>query len=82
MLERWNSYARIRQDVFGFDIMALTEGAVVLVQTTSAANVSARVKKLADMESTARLRKAGARLVVHGWRKVKNRWQCREVDIS
>ena len=82
VVEHWNAFARKRQDLFGFDIIAVTDDGVLLVQTTSAANVSARIHKIEDLPSTARLRKAGARMVVHGWRKVGNRWQVREVDIS
>ena len=83
IVEHWNPFAHIRQDLFGIiDLLALRDGETLAVQTTSAANVSARVKKIADAEATADIRKAGWRILVHGWKKVGNRYQLREVDVS
>ncbi len=49
VVEYWNSFARIRIDLFGFiDIIALKGKEVLAVQTTSASNMSARCKKIAD----------------------------------
>lgn len=48
MVERWNPFARIRQDMFGvFDILDVRPGfsGVRAVQCTSGGNVLARVKK-------------------------------------
>lgn len=82
--EHWNGFAKIRQDLFGIiDILAVKDGETVGVQTTSASNVSARVKKIAKSEATGDLRKAGWTLLVHGWAKGSNgRWTCRIVDVS
>lgn len=82
--ERWNPHAKIRQDLFGFvDLLAVKDGQTLAVQTTSGANVSARVKKIADVESLPAIRKAGWSVHVHGWRKLKTgRWECRVVDCS
>jgi len=44
--------------------------------------VSARVRKLTDSPALPILRKAGIRVLVHGWRKVRGRWQLREVELS
>lgn len=92
VVEHWNHYARIRQDLFGFDIIAFADYSpentdkdregTTLIQCTTDSNMSARVNKLADMESTAKLREAGVRLLVWGWRKKDGKWQCREKDIS
>lgn len=80
--ERWNPHARIRQDLFGIvDVLCLGDD-IIAVQTTSASNVSARVRKIEDSEALPALRRVGIRVVVHGWRKVKGRWQVREVDVS
>lgn len=80
--EKWNQFARIRQDLFGIiDILALKKGETLGVQCTSASNVSARVNKIADHENTPRLRDAGWKLVVHGWEKGK-RGAPRVVDVS
>ena len=83
VVEWWNSFTRRRHDLFGvWDIIAVGNGEVCLVQTTSYSNVSARIRKIEGNECLAPLRKAGVRLEVHGWRKVNNRWQPRIVDIS
>ena len=80
--ERWNQFARIRQDLFGIvDVLAVRAGETLAVQCTSLANVSSRVNKIADNENTPRLREAGWRLEVHGWKKGK-RGDPRVVDCS
>jgi hypothetical protein len=81
--ERWNQFAKVRQDLFGIvDVLAVSETQIVAVQATSAANVSSRIHKIEDSAATPVLRKAGIRLLVHGWRKVGSRWTLREVDCS
>lgn len=70
VVERWNAFARIRQDLFGIiDIVALDEQQTLGVQTTSWTNVSARVKKIADSPQLPALLRAGWVLEVHGWKK-------------
>lgn len=83
--EKWNPHARIRQDLFGIiDVLAIRGTEILAVQATSGANVSARVDKLTEHESTPIIRAANIRLVVHGWRKSQpsGRWTLREVDLS
>lgn len=84
IVEFWNPFARVRQDLFGFiDILAINDdGEVLAVQTTSYTNISARVKKIAENKNIGRVRKANWRIEVHGWRKVKNRWEVKVVDVS
>jgi hypothetical protein len=70
VVERWNAFARIRQDLFGIiDIVALDEQQTLGVQTTSWTNVSARVKKIAESPHLPALLRAGWVLEVHGWKK-------------
>lgn len=77
--EYWHAFAKIRKDAFGFiDLWCLGENEVIGVQATSYSNVSARVKKIAEHENVAAVRKAGIRLLVQGWDGAK----LREVDIS
>ena len=73
-----------KRDLFGFiDIIALRGTETLAVQTTSLANVSARIRKIADSEHVAAVRKAGWSIVVHGWAKKGNRWTlAREEDVS
>lgn len=83
IVEKWNPHARVRQDLFGFiDLIGIKPGETLAVQTTSYSGVSARVKKIEENENVAAVRDAGWRIEVHGWRKVKNRWVCRVVDVS
>ena len=80
--EHWNAFARVRQDLYGFvDVLAVGHGHTVAVQTTSYSNVAARVAKIRNSAVAPTLRAAGWRVSVHGWRKVKGRWQVREVDL-
>lgn len=87
IVEYYNSFTRRRHDLYGaWDIMAVREGEVLLVQTTSGSNVSARVKKIAENEYTPILRSANVRLEIHGWtkKKVGRRldYKQRIVDVS
>ena len=82
--EHWNPFARVRKDLFGFiDILAINnKGDVLAVQTTSYTNINARCKKIAENDNVGDVRKANWTIEVHGWRKVKNKWECKVVDIS
>lgn len=82
VVERWIPQARKRIDLYGIaDILAVGDD-ILAVQTTSASNVAARVKKITESAALPVLRKAGIRIHVHGWRKSRGRWVLREVDLS
>lgn len=82
VVERWNQYAKVRQDLFGIiDVLAVGID-IVAVQTTSGSNVSARVTKMQESAALPVLKKAGIRVIVHGWRKAANkRWVLREIVL-
>jgi hypothetical protein len=82
VVERWNPYARVRQDLFGIIDVVAVGADIVGVQTTSASNFAAHLKKITDSEALPVLRKAGVRVLLHGWRKRKGRWVLRELDVS
>ena len=87
VVEVWNPHARIRQDLFGLvDVLAVGPQGTLAVQTTSRANVSARVRKIADSPTIAAIREAGWTVLVHGWHQPKGpgtRWVLgRVVDVS
>lgn len=71
VVERWNHFARRRQDLFGFvDIVAVRENVTWLVQCTSQAGVSARKRKILDHPHSSRVHNGLTRFVaVVGWRK-------------
>ena len=82
--EHWNNWSKTRQDLFGFiDLLALKDKEVLAVQTTTASNMSARVKKIADHENVGAVREAGWTIHVHGWHQDdKKKWHCKSKDIS
>ena len=84
VVERWNPHARIRQDLFGIiDVIALRGNETLAVQTTSASNVAARIRKIADSPHVAAIREAGWTIRVHGWAKQSGRWVLhRDEDLS
>ena len=51
---------------------------MLAVQTTTASNMSARVKKIADHENVGHVRDAGWTIHVHGWHQDdKKKWHCK-----
>ena len=83
IVEKWNPHVRIRQDLFGFiDLLAIRKGETLAVQRTST-GVSSRIKKIMESNYLPKVRDAGWRIVVHGWRKnSKGRYVLRVEDIS
>lgn len=76
VVEKWNPFAKIRQDMFGWiDIVAVDTKQIIGVQTTSAPNVSARVLKARGNIALKNWLMAGGVLFVHGWDKHKGRWR-------
>ena len=82
--EHWCPFSRRRKDMFNVvDLLAIREGETLAIQTTSASNMSARVKKIAESDAIADIRAAGWGFVVHGWKKGANgRYTLREIDVS
>ena len=68
--ERWNPFAKVRQDLFGFcDLLAIAPGEILAIQTTTRTNLSARRKKIAAEERSRKWLEAGGRIQLHGWNK-------------
>lgn len=81
--ERWIPGANVRRDLYGFiDVLCIREREVCGVQATSGDHVAARIAKIAHHENVGAVRKAGIRILVHGWTKRRGRWRLREVDVS
>ena len=82
-VERWNSFARVKNDLFGIiDVLAVAGGETLAVQVTSRDNMSSRRKKITESEAFPELVKAGWRVELHGWYKEKNRWQVKLEVLS
>lgn len=70
VVERWNPFAKIRQDLFGGDILALKPGEPVLViQATTGVNHAARREKLETEGFISLWKGAGASLEIWSWAK-------------
>ena len=66
--ERWNQFARIRQDLFGFcDVLAIRPEGLLAIQATSATNMYARIDKLMDTAACHAWLAAGQAVEVWGW---------------
>ncbi len=79
----------VRQDAFGFgDLLAVRGPLTILVQCTTASNMSSRVHKIEALPAAAMwLGSAYRRIVVHGWSKKGPRgkrkvWTCSEFEIG
>lgn len=79
--ERWNNFAKIRQDLYGFiDVLCVGED-IVGVQTTTKGNMKARIDKISNHDNFAAVLGSGIRIVVHGWEKKDNRWVLSEFEF-
>lgn len=89
VVEKWNAFAKVRQDLFGFiDIVCVSQKAgIVGVQTTTGSHISERAKKIkAEPRAEAWIR-SGGRIIIHGWVKQGARgkvktWGCIEREIT
>ncbi|NDC49039.1 MAG: hypothetical protein EBZ61_08195 [Micrococcales bacterium] len=83
VVEKWNPWKRVRQDLWGWcDILAIRRDEVLAVQVTSS-GVAARIKKIQESDTVLRVREAGIRVEVHGWTKRANgKYVLRVEDIS
>lgn len=69
IVEKWNSFAKIRQDCFGFaDILAYhpTQG-IALIQTTTDTHFSHRRKKIILSPHPQGWCRANGRIFLHAW---------------
>ena len=84
IVEKWNPFARIRQDLWNFDILGISiTGETHAIQVTSYSNMNARIRKIEDAEATPHLRDADWVLLVEGWKKEKNgRYKSYISDLS
>ncbi len=86
--ERWNPFAKIRQDAFGIiDILAIGGGHILAVQACAGASHAARRDKIVA-EPRARIwLESGGRLEIWSWAKqgargAVKKWTCRIEQIS
>ena len=95
VVEKWNPYAKVRQDLFGIiDIVCVGlkpqdggKSSILGVQTTTGSNMDARIKKALQNESLCVWLDSGGGFEVHGWRKAGSRgepkkWALRRVVLG
>ena len=85
VVEHWNPFAHIRQDLFGFiDLLGMVDGldGLLGIQTTSSTNFSARMKKSKAIPALKMWLHSGNRFAVHGWKKTAKGWECKEVYVK
>ena len=84
IVEKWNSFTKQRQDLWGWcDILAIRENEVLAVQVTSGSHVAERIRKIQNSDTVSKVRDAGIRIEIHGWSKnSKGRYVIRVEDIS
>ena len=82
--EKWNVFARRRIDLFGGDILAIKEGegGPLLIQCTTAANQSHRLKKTISLSSVKTWLLCGGRFEVWGWSKKGKRGKRKLWSVS
>jgi hypothetical protein len=74
VVEYWNPHTKTRHDLWNFcDILAIRPDEVLAVQTTTAHNVNARIRKIADSPYINAVREAGISVHCHGWSQAKPR---------
>lgn len=88
VVERWNPYARIRQDLFGcIDLIAIAGDKLIGIQATSGANHAARVTKAAAEPRLRAWLAAGGLFEVWSWSKRARResgknWHVRREELT
>lgn len=84
--EKWNAFAKIRIDVFGFgDLLAINpnEGEIILVQCCAGASHAARKTKIINIPEAADWIMAGGLILLLSFRKnAKGRYDAREEYIK
>jgi hypothetical protein len=86
VVERFIAAMKISKDFLGFiDVIAVhpKERRIVGIQTTSAANLSSRIKKAQGLQTLRDWLTSGGEAEFHGWRRgPKGRWFCRRIAIT
>jgi hypothetical protein len=86
IVEKWNHFTKIRQDLFGFaDVIAMKpDNTPILLQITSTGWSSRLAKILAEPRALVALN-SGFEIQVHGWRKLKqnrNRYTIKCIQVT
>jgi len=83
--EAWLPHVHRRRDLFGFADVAAVHPRLpgpMLVQTTTATNLSARRIKVCASPAARLWIRAGGRIELHGWEQRAGRWCCRRLELK
>lgn len=83
IVERWNPFAKVRQDLFQvIDIVAVNEqGDLLGIQVTTRANISSRRAKVRESLG-AKYWATHNQIQVHGWQKSGPRWTVKVCEME
>ena len=80
IVERWNPWAKVRQDLFGIiDLLAIKPGRTLGVQVTTLSHKQPHIDKIKTSPYFPTLQQAGWTIVLHSWRELKDGWK---VDLE
>lgn len=88
VVEKWNSYVKIRQDLFGcIDIIAITPEGILAIQSTVGDRHAEHVDKILAEPRAKKWVEAGGRLELWSWSKRGDRgkrklWTLRVEDVA
>lgn len=83
VVEVWNPWAKIRQDLYGIiDIICIGDGTTLAVQTTSLSNISARKKKILENPYYPDMVAAGWKVHIHGWALKGRKYEVKIVELN
>ena len=72
IVERWNMFAKIRQDLFGVaDLLAMRPGKTPLLLQVTTTGVSSRFDNIINEPRALTALMSGFDIHIHGWRKIK-----------
>ena len=78
IVEKWNQFARIRQDLFGIiDLLGVNNDVTWAVQVTTLGHMKDHRDKMQASPMLAKLKEAGWLVELHGWRKLRTGWACK-----
>lgn len=86
VVERWNSHAKLRQDLFGFvDLVAVRADlpGTLFIQATTRGHINDRLEKMRAIPALRTVLLApGNRVQVWGWFKRKGKWNVVRRDVT
>lgn len=89
IVEKWNPYVKIRQDLFGFiDLVAIKGNETLGVQTTTRGDINRRMEKIRNLPAAKFWADSSTRkIIVHGWaimgaKGKRKKYECREIEMT